>query len=421
MKLALIFAKVDPARGGAETYIIDLCRHLVACGHEVDLYAESWRRGVLPAQVRCVQVPVTGRTRVGRVWSFARSAESALSKAHYDCTIGFINTWHHDVIIPQGGIQRASLRANARRFPMLWQRALYRLAKWTNPKTWLVHIIERKQYSPARSARVVAVSAMVHTHIEQTYHVPERRISTIPNAIEADRLGVSQPGAVRCGFRNGLGLEPHDLVGLFVGHNYALKGLKPLLHALGERKRRDPSARRIHLLVCGGGRVAPYRRLAHRLGLSDAVHMMGYQRDIRPCFWSSDFFVLPTYYDPCSLVVFEALACGLPVITTSCNGAGELIRDGQEGFVIQEPDAREDLILTLDRMADDALRIKMSSAAARLGQEQSFENHVTRLTELFAEVATAKARRGQHTPHAKGKALESVHGKSANEPRKERP
>ena len=76
------------------------------------------------------------------------------------------------------------------------------------------------------------------------------------------------------------------------------------------------------------------------LGLDDVVHLLGFLPDIRPAFHASDFFVLPTYYDPCSLVVFEALACGLPVITTACNGAGELMTEGREGFVVPAPDDR---------------------------------------------------------------------------------
>ncbi len=63
--------------------------------------------------------------------------------------------------------------------------------------------------------------------------------------------------------------------------------------------------------------------------------------------------MLPTYYDPCSLVVFEALACGLPVITTACNGASELMTDGREGYVITAPDALGELAAALDHMTDD--------------------------------------------------------------------
>ena len=105
MRLAVNFQRVDPSRGGAETYVADLCGQLVRLGHQVDLYAESWREGVLPGEVRCIAVEAPGRTRMARTWNFARNSEAALRRASYDCTVGLINTWHHDVIIPQGGVR----------------------------------------------------------------------------------------------------------------------------------------------------------------------------------------------------------------------------------------------------------------------------------------------------------------------------
>jgi UDP-glucose:(heptosyl)LPS alpha-1,3-glucosyltransferase len=225
--------------------------------------------------------------------------------------------------------------------------------------------------------------------------VPRNRIHVIPNAIDAERLDVAQPGAVRCKFRNAVGLAPDELVGLFVGHNYWLKGLKPLLHALADRKRRRPGARPITLVVCGGGAVGPFRRMARNLGLGDSVRLLGFVDDVRACYWSCDFLVAPTYYDPCSLVVFEALACGLPVITTACNGAGELMTDGREGYVVTAPDATGELTAALDHMADDAERLRMSAHAAALGREQSMDRHVGRLVKVFEEAA-AKSRRGPH-------------------------
>src|SRR5205807_996650 len=180
------------------------------------------------------------------------------------------------------------------------------------------------------------------------------------------------PGAVRCAFRNRFGLAPGDLVGLFVGHNYWLKGLKPLLEALADRKARRPGSRRVKLVVCGGGSAGPFRRMAARLGLGDDVRFLGFYPDVRECYWSSDFFVSPTYYDPCSLVVFEALTCGLPVITTACNGAGELMTEGREGFMVPAPDDRGTLAKALSKMADDGARRVMAEHARRLGREQSF-------------------------------------------------
>ena len=134
------------------------------------------------------------------------------------------------------------------------------------------------------------------------------------------------------------------------------------------------------------------------MGLRDLVHLEGFIPEVRDAFWASDFFVLPSYYDPCSLVVFEALACGLPVITTSCNGAGELITDGREGYVVTSPNAIGELSMAIDRMVDDPARRRMSAFATRLGREQSFDNHVEKLLKVFEEVAASKGRRGPHFP-----------------------
>jgi UDP-glucose:(heptosyl)LPS alpha-1,3-glucosyltransferase len=385
MRLAINFQHVDPAKGGAETYVADLCRRLVAAGHQVHLYASTWNDESLAREVVRHRVAAAGATRRARLWSFAVNSETALRCAKYDCTVGLINTWHHDVIIPQGGVQAASLEYNSRRFAPGWRRSLYLRLRRGNPKHALVDAIERRQYDPARAARVVAVSQMVREHLWRYCGVPAERVRVIPNAIDADRLAVADRAGVRRDFRARLGLREDDLIALFAGHNFRLKGLPALLDGLSRR-----TGRPIHLVVCGGGRIARLRDLVRRLGLAGSVHPLGFMADVRPCFHGADFFVLPTYYDPCSLVVFEALACGLPVITTACNGAGELITGGREGYVIAGPDDLGGLVNALDAMTDDRQLREMASCALALGRAQSFDKHVGALLELFDEVAEDK-------------------------------
>jgi len=389
MRIALNFRRIDPSKGGAETYVVDLCHRLAGSGHEVTVLAETCRDGALPERVNLVRVGAPGLTRWRQTWNFAANSERALRRAEgsFDCTVGLINTWHQDVLIPQGGVHGASLDYNSRRFPAGYRRGAYLLGKKANPKAWIYRTIEARQYDPARRSRVVAVSEMVRGHLEHYHGVPRDRIDVIPNAIDAGRLAVADPGAARREFRERLGLKPDDLVALFVGHNYWLKGLGPLLEAMNLRLLRNPGARPIKLLACGGGKPGPFRGMVDRLGLREHVHLLGFQPDIRPCFHAADFFALPTYYDPCSLVVFEALACGLPVITTACNGAGELIGEGREGFVVPSPDSREELADAIDRMTDDSARRLMAAKAERLGREQSFARHVDRLVEVFEKVS----------------------------------
>ncbi|QDV35971.1 glycosyltransferase family 4 protein [Tautonia plasticadhaerens] len=387
MHLAINFQRVDPSRGGAETYVADLCRGLVDRGHRVDLYSSSCAEGALAGGVRVVPVAATGPTRWARLLSFARNSEAALREATFDCSIGFINTWHHDVIIPQGGVHPASLEHNARRFPVGWRRSLYTASKRANPKDWLYRSIERRQYDPSRAARVVAVSEFVQEHLQTYYRVPGDRIRVIPNAIDANRLRVEDPVGARLAFRSRLGLGPDDLIALFLAHNFRLKGLDPLLEALRLRLDHAPAARPVHLVVCGGGKIEPYRRKVRSLGLEEHVHLVGFMDDVRPAFAGSDCFVLPSYYDPCSLVVFEALSRGLPVVTTATNGAGEVVTPGREGYVVPEADDLDALADALDQLCDDDRRRAMAGAAERLGKAQSFDAHLDRLVALFEEVA----------------------------------
>src|SRR4051812_10002471 len=290
MRLALTYQRVDPSRGGAETYVADLCRRLVSLGHDVSLFANEWKAGALPPEVRCVKVEAEGWTRARRIWNFARNSETALKADAHDCSIGFINTWHQDVLIPQGGVHAGSLEANAKRFREGWRRSAYLAAKRANPKLWgLYRAIERRQYDPARGTRVVAVSRMVQGHLERFHGVSPDRIRVIPNAIDADRLSVPDPAAARAAVRASPGLHDRDLVGLFVAHNFRLKGLPPLLEALAKRAAEDPSRRPIHLLVCGGGKIPPMRAIVERLGLASTIHLVGFAPSIRDYFHAADF------------------------------------------------------------------------------------------------------------------------------------
>ena len=402
MRLAICLERVEPRRGGAETYVADLCRRLIGAGCSVELFAESWDEQALHPSVVRRRVESRGWNRRARIWSFARNAEAALAEARdrYDCSIGFINTWAQDLLIPQGGVHPASLECNSKRFPAGWRRAFYKALKRSNPKFGQYLAIEREQYRPDRETMVVAVSRMVQGHLETYYQVPRDRTRIIPNAIDASRFAADDTSALRSRVRGEFGLARDDLVGLFVGHNFWLKGLAPLLEALAERRRDQPRARPIQLLVCGGGKLAPFRKRVERLGLSDVVKLAGFYPDVRACYWASDFFVSPTYYDPCSLVAFEALACGLPVITTTCNGAGEVLTPGRDGFVISEPDDRPALRAALERMTDDEDRVRMSRAAMDLGRAQSFDKHLERLLAAIEETAERRERQPRRAGHS---------------------
>ena len=131
---------------------------------------------------------------------------------------------------------------------------------------------------------------------------------------------------------------------LFAGSGFRRKGLAFLLDAFGSLK--DQAA---VLWVVGKGSPAPYRRQAHRLGLEGRLKFWGPQADVAPFYQAATVLALPTIYDPCSNVVLEALGCGLPVITTSANGAGEFLTAGENREISDRPDDLTGLTQTLER------------------------------------------------------------------------
>ncbi len=413
MRLAVCYQDVDPRRGGAETYVYDLCRGLLSAGHTVDLIASTWDASTCPTGLNVQRLEVKARTKLGRIWRFAQECEQflKLQSANYDCSIGFLNTWGQDILIPQGGVRAASLAANARRFPAAPVALGYALLKKANPRWWVYQAIERQQYDPRRGSYYVAVSRMVQNHIQQYHQIDASRIEVIPNAIDAHRLDVSKPAEVRNAFRAKLGIPEQAVVGLFVAHNFKLKGLDPLLQALRLRARRAGDQVPVHLVVCGGGSIGRYRAKVRAAGLEQTVHLVGFLDDVRAGFHGSDFFVLPSYYDPCSLVVFEALACGLPVITTRCNGAGEVIEPGVHGDVIDKPDDIKALAAAIDRLCNQPARQKMSAQSQALGQVQSFDRHLGSLTKLIERVAAGKRIANQDYRPDLGQHVTSPHGR----------
>jgi UDP-glucose:(heptosyl)LPS alpha-1,3-glucosyltransferase len=181
-------------------------------------------------------------------------------------------------------------------------------------------------------------------------------------------------------------IRPEATVALFAGLNYRLKGLEPLLHAVKLLRTQAPFC----LMVAGSPRSEGYQRMARRLGIADKVRFVGYCAEMRSCYFAADFFVHPTFYDPCSHVVLEAMMCGLPVITTRYNGASELMHPPQEGQVLADPHDHARLARALEQYLDPARRSAAGQAARRTSAGWTFEHHYQQILSVFAEAVARK-------------------------------
>ena len=196
--------------------------------------------------------------------------------------------------------------------------------------------------------------------------------------------------------RRRLGLDDGTLLLLIVAHNFPLKGVPALLTAMGRMAARR---RPVHLAVVGGKHLERWEQAARRQGARSSVTFTGSVRDTVPFYAAADAYVHPTFHDSCSLVVLEALASGLPVVTSRFNGASELITEGVEGFVLPDPADVNGLLEKLDPLFKVPTRREMGQAARRLALQRTLQRNVDEVLAVYDEVIETRARDERRRMH----------------------
>lgn len=393
MNIAFCYESVLPERGGCETYIADLARHLAADRHELHLYACRWDAHSLPDTMQFHQIAPIRALRFVRPWKFSQACLSAMTKHRHDVSVGFDKTFGQDVLYPLGGLHAATFEHNLRKFATPWQRNLARGLKYLDLAHQSYLRLEQQQYLTTPRPQIVVNSEMVRRHFHTYLGISEQQIEVVRSAIDPHRFPQHDRPRVRTEGRQRWGLLPTETVALFVAKNYRLKGLSPLLRGLQAMLRRPEFEGRppsFRLLVCGNDAIKPFEREARALGLELFVRFAGQSPDIREAFFASDFLIHPTFYDPCSLVVLEALACDLPIITTRFNGASELIQHGQEGFVLDDPHDAATMGSCIAQLLDPARRRSCALAARRAAAAWTFEHHYQQLLNVLEKVHRRK-------------------------------
>lgn len=385
MKIALCYESMVPRQGGCETYLADLVRYLVNDQHDVHLFASRFDAQAFPKQVTHHALPTPTGLRFLRPWQFARDCYQALQQHNFDVTVGFIKTWGQDVLIPQGGFHVASAEHNIRKHASPLMRGIVRMIHAVDPKHWSFRSLEKRQLF-SYSSLVIAPSKMVQHHAREYYHLGTDRVRVVHNAIASERFPEHDRLRLRAQLREQHRLVPEDPVGLFVGHNYRLKGLIPLLESMAFVDKET----HFKLLVCGSANYQRYQRLAEKLGVADQVRFLGFHPDVREAFFAADFLVHPSFYDPCALVTMEALACGLPVITTRLNGGSELLPREMASLTIDTPHDHAAMAKQINRLCDGAFRARQSKAAREAAQRWTFADHYRALLNILEEVVQRK-------------------------------
>jgi len=228
---------------------------------------------------------------------------------------------------------------------------------------------------------------MVARDIEQWHGVDPGLIRVVYNGVDLERFSPVVRDSLRAHVRDRLGFGDRDIVLLLVAHNLRLKGLPALI---GSAAALQPPGAPVRLLVVGNSRTARYERYCRNVGLT--AHFAGAVADPAPYYAAADVYVHPTGYDPCSLVVLEAWACGLPVITSRFNGCAELMRSGLEEYVLPDPADVQDLVRRLEPLLDRQTRCQVGIQSRRLAEMHPAENCFSQIVDVYSEVHGSRRR-----------------------------
>lgn len=360
--------------GGHARVNYEIARRLLASGHQTTLVACDVspdlhrHRGLTWIPVSESALP----TQLARGLVFATRSARWLRKHRGDVDVLHVNGYVTDV----GGdlntahfVHGAWLRSPLHTVRI--RRDPYGVYQWLY--TALHARLELTAYLEATS--VVAVSERVRRQLIGI-GVPAARIRVVLNGVD---LSEFHPGRAD---RRDMGLPPDVPLGVFVGDiTLPLKNLDTVLRAL----RATPD---LHLAVVGSTERSPYPLLSRRLGVADRVHFLGFRRDVAEIMRCCDMFVFPSRSEACPLVLFEALASGLPVVVAATVGASEIVTS-ECGYVIDDPNDVRSLSTVLAEMCGDpSRRLQMAGAARAVAEHYSWDVTCNAYLALYEELAS---------------------------------
>ncbi len=320
--------------GGIERVCWDLLEYL-APRHDTVFVGTDAPEG-LPEGVRMIRV--AAHSAPGPVGMWRRRARTGRVLA----SLGAQTTVTIGSVVPPGdvlwvqSVHRAWLQAA--RTVQMGRVALPARLRFVMPRHLALLAMESQYFRHGDPRRILCTSEREVDDLALLYRVDRALMTVVPNPFDPERFNLERRTRDRAGARCDLGIQDDELAMVFIANELHRKGLGQTLEAMALN-----GDRRMTLHVVGKAGLGPYRATIHRLGLDDRVRYHGPSRDVGWQLAAADLMVLPTQYEPFGLVIVEALASGVPVITSRLAGAAEAVCHGRTGWILEDPYDAEEL------------------------------------------------------------------------------
>jgi len=383
LRVALVLERFDSQRGGLEQWTARFAAELSRRGHEVHVVARSFGNSsstgnLIAHHVECGKTPL----------AFAEAAQAKLTSLAADVIHDMGAGWYCDVFHPHGGSWASVTERKQDMFPW-WFRGLKRRVDRLLPRHRRYHDLMARQYAD-HGQLMIALSRTVADDFRRFHHVPPERIRVVYNGVDTERFSPERRAQWRKPMRRRLGITDEEVLALIVAHNFLLKGVPTLLKSI---RRLRAERRPMHLVVVGGKRLRRWQLAAARMGVGRHVHFVGPAEDPVPYYAAADLYVHPTAYDTCSLVVLEAAASGLPVVTSRVNGVSELLRHNRDSLLLDDPADDAELADSMVSLLNAGRRGEIGAAARRMAMEHTMRHNADEILAVYEESLAIRPRR----------------------------
>lgn len=261
-----------------------------------------------------------------------------------------------------------------RQWPVMLHRlCYYRLAMW----------LEKRIY-PRETIKLSAVSDLVSRQLRQYYGRSDARVTM--NGVDVSYFNPENRLRRRLAARSIWSLSDETYVFLLIGNDWKKKGLDNTLAALSKLRLKD-----VMLLVVGDDVRAPYQEMANRLGIQELVKFLPVSDSVIDFYAAADTYISASLEDAFGLPIIESMACGLPAIASSEAGASEIIRDGENGFILNDPRNVDELCLLMRRLIQDrSLGARIGVEAAKTAKRQDWARQATQIIELLCDASKTR-------------------------------
>jgi UDP-glucose:(heptosyl)LPS alpha-1,3-glucosyltransferase len=378
MRLALVRRQWVPD-GGGERFTALLADSLARAGCAITIVSNRWAEPIDSVTVRPLPTVELGQGL--SLLAFTVAAARHLRQARYDLVQSHAKLLWQDVYRAGDGCHREWLRLRAaQRASLDW--SSYRLTSVDR----LSLVLERVVLKRRRYRLIVAISARVRADLIRHYAVPPGHIRVVYNGVDTRRFRPRVHPAAREATRRHLEVPAKALLVLFMGTGFERKGLTYLLRAL------PAAGERTWLVVAGrDADTDRYRALARALGIDARVRFVGPLPRPEVAYGAADVLALPTIYEPFSNTCLEALASGLPVVTTRAAGASEILSGALDSLTLASASDHPALANRLRRLQDPHERTILGAEARSVAEGHSVDVMTREFLEVYRTLGV-----GQH-------------------------